>query len=803
MRVPESWLRAYCDPAISSEALADGLTMAGLEVEEAEAVAPAFSGVVVAKVLAVEPHPNADRLRVCTVDAGGDAPRTIVCGAPNVAVGMTVPCAVPGAVLPGGLTIKDAALRGVPSSGMLCSARELGLSDDHAGLMPLSSDLVAGTDFRAALQLDEQVMTLKLTPNRADCLSILGVAREVAAMTGAPLCQPEFKPVPAVIDDVLPVKVDADDLCGRFAGRIIRGVNPAAPTPDWMKQRLERAGQRSITALVDISNYVMLELGRPSHVFDLDKVQGGLTVRWAKDGETLKLLNGQTVTLDPWFGVISDDHGPESLAGIMGGDSTAVGDDTRNVYVEAAFWWPDSIRGRARRLNFSTDAGHRFERGVCHASTVDHLEYLSALILQICGGQPGPVTDQVLGAPKREPVRLRSARCAKVIGVPVSPAQIASAFDRLGLSYQTQGDDFIVTPPSYRFDIEIEEDLIEEVARSVGFDNIPADPPRAAAIIKLAPESRRSTMQLRDRLVTAGYFEVLSFAFVDKDLEADFAAPGAEPVTLLNPIASQLSTMRSSLVGSLVQVLKSNLGRQATQARIFEIARVFRRDAAQADAAFDVAGIHQPTKVAGLAWGLAAPESWEGKGRQVDYFDVKADVEGLLRDVGLASGVSFRPSQVAWLHPGRSAEVVVDGKVLGVVGAMHPALVQKYELGSAPVVFELDLASLLTRPVPVFAAMSKFPAIVRDLAVVVDASVAAGDLLAAIERIKATQAGKVLQEVKLFDQYRGQGIDSKEKSLAFRILLQDTDKTLSDADADAFVQKVLDALGASFAARLR
>ncbi|MBS1107881.1 MAG: phenylalanine--tRNA ligase subunit beta, partial [Deltaproteobacteria bacterium] len=577
MQFSEQWLRHYANPAIGSDELAHRLTMSGLEVEESVPVAPPFTGIVVAHVLSVAKHPNADKLTVCEVDAGTGAKLSIVCGAPNVAAGLRVPCALEGAVLPGDFRIKRTTMRGVESQGMLCSARELGLSEDHSGLMILDADAPIGQDIRAALDLDDRKLTIKLTPNRADCLSVVGVAREVAAITGAALKLPSFDPVAPQIDDRLQVRVEAPDLCGRFSGRVIRGVDARAPTPDWMKQRLERSGQRPISALVDISNYVMLELGRPSHVFDLDKVKGALTVRWGRAGEQLVLLNGQTVEVDAGVGVICDDAGVEALAGIMGGDATAVSLDTRNVYVEAAFWWPDSIRGRSRRYNFSTDAAHRFERGVDFATTVDHIEYITRLILDICGGQPGAVDDTVLALPERAPVTMRVERCRRVLGIPIEATDMADAFQRLGLAFEAHSDRFVVTPPSYRFDLEIEEDLIEEVARLFGFERIPADPPRAAAQMRMRREEQRSMHDVRRALARDGYQELVNYSFVDAAWEQDFAG-NPDPIRVLNPIASQMSVMRSTLLGGLVASLGYNLNRKQNRARLFEVGRVFLRD---------------------------------------------------------------------------------------------------------------------------------------------------------------------------------------------------------------------------------
>jgi phenylalanyl-tRNA synthetase beta chain len=568
--------------------------------------------VVVAQVLSVARHPDADKLTVCRVDAGTGVELNIVCGAPNVAAGIRVPCAMVGAELPGGFAIREAKMRGVVSQGMLCSARELGLSEDHEGLLVLPADAPVGRDLRDVLRLDERKITIKLTPNRGDCLSVVGVAREVAAITGAPLRAPSFAPVPATIDERLKVEVLAPDLCGRFSGRVIRGLDARAPTPAWMKQRLERSGQRSISALVDISNYVMLELGRPSHVFDLDKVHGDLRVRWGRNGEAVELLNGQTVTVDDWVGVIADERGVEALAGVMGGEATAVTLATTNVYVEAAFWWPESIQGRARRFNFGTDAAHRFERGVDYSTTVEHIEYITRLLLDICGTpatRVGPIDDQVLRLPDRHPVAMRTERCRKVLGVAVGDDEIEAVLRRLGLAFERRPDRFVVTPPPYRFDLAIEEDLIEEVARLWGFERIPAQPPRAAAVMRSRPEGLRTQHMLRQHLCAAGYQELVNYSFVEARWEQDFNGVD-EPIRVLNPIASQFSVMRTSLIGGLVAALKYNLNRKAGRVRIYELGRVFVRDAAAAEGPLSVRAIRQPARLAGLAYGPANDEQW-------------------------------------------------------------------------------------------------------------------------------------------------------------------------------------------------
>ncbi|MCT9118448.1 phenylalanine--tRNA ligase subunit beta [Cupriavidus gilardii] len=814
MQFSESWLRTFVNPDnLTTDALSHRLTMAGLEVEEVGPVAPPFDKIVVARVLATERHPNADRLNVCQVDAGTGETLQIVCGAPNVKPGILVPCALVGAVLPpteaGGkpFEIKVGKLRGVESYGMLCSARELKLSEDHEGLLILPGDAPVGENIRRYLDLDDQVFVIKLTPNKADCLSIHGVAREVAALTGAPLTLPAMEPVAVTIDDRLPVKISAPDLCGRFSGRVIRGVNARAATPAWMVQRLERAGQRSISALVDISNYVMLELGRPSHVFDLDKIHGGLDVRWGRKGEQLKLLNGNTVEVDETVGVIADDKEIESLAGIMGGDSTAVTLDTTNIYLEAAFWWPQAIQGRARRYNFSTDAAHRFERGVDYATTVEHIERITALILQICGGQAGPVDDQAVNLPQRPPVRLRVARAERVLGIALNPADIADVFQRLGLPFaQSEGAEgtvFEVTPPSYRFDLEIEEDLIEEVARIYGFERIPARPPVAESEMRPTGEARRSTHAVRHAVAARDYQEVINFAFVEEKWERDFAA-NDNPIRLLNPIASQLAVMRSTLIGGLLDKVRYNLNRKAARVRLFEVGRVFLRNAATADGGLTVAGYDQPMRVAGIAYGPAFEEQWGVPTRPVDFFDIKGDVEALLHP----RQARFEPVSHPALHPGRAATVLLDGKPVGVIGELHPQWLQAYELSNAPVLFELDLDAVRDIGLPGYAEISKFPAAVRDLALVVKQSVRVQDLTDAMRAALDKQGfGRYLQSLVLFDEFRPKAasaaIGADEKSLAFRLTLQDTGATLQDETVDSAVRCMVEAATAAFGARLR
>jgi phenylalanyl-tRNA synthetase beta chain len=779
-------------------------------VEGLAPVAPPTTKIVVGQVLEVAKHPNADKLNVCQVDAGTGETLNIVCGAPNVSQGIKVPVALVGAELPpaeaGGapFAIKLSKLRGVESQGMLCSARELKLSEDHSGLLILPADTPIGQDIRQTLNLDDTVFEIKLTPNKADCLSVFGVARETAAITGAPLHALEMPPVAVTIDEILPVKVLAPDLCGRFSGRVIRGVNAHAKTPHWMVERLERSGQRSISALVDISNYVMLELGRPTHVFDLDKIHGGIEVRWGKPGETLKLLNGNTVELDETVGVIADDRHVESLAGIMGGDSTAVSLDTINIYLEAAFWWPDSIRGRARKYNFSTDAAHRFERGVDYSTTVEHIERISKLILDICGGNAGPVNDQTLNVPTREPVSMRVSRANRIIGVAIGAEEIALIFTRLGLTFTHDGDTFAVTPPPYRFDIEIEEDLIEEVARIYGFERIPARPPVATSEMRPTNETKRSIHVLRHAVAARDYAETVNFSFVDAEWEADFAG-NTNPVKLLNPIASQLSVMRTTLFGSLISVLRHNLNRRADRIRVFEAGRVFLHDPAIKAGELAIEGFEQPKMIGGLAYGPAFEEQWGAKpSRTVDFFDVKGDVEALFAPVVPRFVKAEHPA----LHPGRSARIEIDGRAVGWIGDLHPRWMQKYDLPHAPVLFEIESEALMQRALPVPSDVSKFPPVRRDIAIVVDQKVEVQALIDELESVRSEPACKHITRVALFDEFRPKsstsgGLDAHEKSLAFRVTLQDTGGTLQDETVETAIKTMVDRLARVHGARLR
>ena len=803
MQFPESWLRALVNPTLSTEELSHRLTMAGLEVEETNPVAPEFSGVVVAKIMSAERHPDADKLRVCMVDIGASSPVQIVCGAPNAAAGLKVPLATVGAKLPGGMEIGTAKMRGVESSGMLCSARELGLSQDHAGLLVLPDSAVIGSSVREALDLDDTLFTLKLTPNRADCLSILGVAREVAALTGAELCMPAMTPVDVTLDEKLPVEVLAPDLCGRFGGRIIRGVNARAATPDWMIERLERAGQRSVSALVDISNYVMLELGRPTHVFDLDKLaEPKMEIRWGRRGETLTLLNEQTIELDESYGVIASGGAPESLAGIMGGLGVAVSLDTQNIYLEAAFWFPEAIAGRARKLKLNSEASHRFERGVDFNNIPEHIDFITNLIIDVCGGRAGPIDDQHINLPQRNAVKMRLDRCCRILGIKISEQEAAQTFSRLGFKFSFADGVFVVDPPSYRFDIQIEEDLIEEIARIVGFENIPALPPITAARMRMHPETSRSAHTIRGQVAGLGYQEVINFSFVESDWEEEMCGQ-TDPIRLLNPIASQLAVMRSSLLPGLIANIRYNANRKQSRVRVFELGRVFKKDHAIKDGPLTVAGINQPQHLAMAAWGSVREDQWGESGRDVDFYDVKHDLEILFG--AKASSLRFNVQSHPILHPGRSAAIELDKQHIGWIGELHPRWVQEQELASAPILLEIRLDALTSVAMPQVRELSRQPLVQRDLAIWVSTDTPVRVLLDTIASTIARDPSlSVVQHVGLFDVWRDPSKnDSNEKSLAFRVSLQDNEVTLDDARVDACMSKIREALEVNHQARPR
>ncbi|BAK76129.1 phenylalanyl-tRNA synthetase, beta subunit [Pseudogulbenkiania sp. NH8B] len=785
MQFSEQWLRSWVNPSLSTDELSYLLTMAGLEVEEVNAAAPAFSGVVIAEVKEVVKHENADRLRVTKVDAGTGELIQIVCGAPNVAVGLKVPCALPGAVLPGDFKIKPTKMRGVESGGMLCSGKELGVPDDADGLLVLPADAPVGTSIRDYLTLDDSLFTLKITPNRADCLSIKGLAREVAALTDSALQSMAIAPVVPAHDQTVPVRIDAPQGCGRYIGRVVKGVDAAAPTPDWMKRRLERSGLRSISAIVDVTNYILLELGQPMHAFDLAKLDGAINVRMARAGEKLVCLNEQEVELTENLLVIADDAKPLAIAGIMGGLGSGVTTASQDVFLESAFFAPEMIAGKARELGFGSDSSYRFERGVDFLQQRDAIERATALIVEICGGEAGPLTESQGQLPQRPAVTVRSARVNKVLGLDLPPDSIAGIFSRLGLSFDTTADGFAVAAPAFRFDIEIEEDLIEEVARVYGYDEVPSDAPRSRMKMLPLPETRRPRESIRQQLAARDYQEVVTYAFVDERWERDFAG-NPDPVKLINPIAAQMSVMRSTLLGGLVDVLVGNVNRKQPRVRVFEVARTFHKSAE---------GFNQPEKIAGLAWGSRLPEQWGAKTERVDFFDVKADVEALLHP----HPVEFRKATHPACHPGRCADIFLAGQLVGVIGELHPQWVQQYDLSSAPVVFELEYAVVEAQRHVKAAPVSKFQPVRRDLALVVDEQVEVGAMLTSFRQA----ATEIVREVALFDVYRGKGVPEGKKSLAFRVVLQDQTKTLTDAEVETVVSRLLDAVSANHGATLR
>jgi phenylalanyl-tRNA synthetase beta chain len=784
MKFSERWLRTFTDPDLSTQGLAHALTMAGLEVEDVTSAAPGFEGVVVGHVLSVESHPNAQKLSVCSVDVGHTKPLSIVCGAPNVAVGMKAPCAVVGAKLPG-MLIKEAKLRGVASQGMLCSAAELGISDDTSGLMPLESDATIGGDIRQALDLDDQIFSLKLTANRGDCLSLLGIAREVSAITGVELRMAGTKIAKTDLADSLEVTLSAPEACPRYASRILRGVNAAATTPESIIRRLDRSGVRSISAVVDLTNYVMLELGQPMHAFDLAKLTGNINVRFARSGEKLELLNGQTLELAPDMLLICDDSGPVALAGIMGGEATAVTAETTDVFLEAAFFSPKVVAGKWRKLGFTTDASHRYERGVDYEGIERALERLSQLILDVCGGQAAVVKDVVADLPVRNDVTVRVSRAQRVLGMELGAQRVQQILERLDMQPRGSGDVFVVTPPSYRFDISIEEDLIEEIIRIEGYEKLPATLPQATAGMRAIPEQVQDLSRIRQAMVARDYQEVITYSFVDEAWEKDFGG-NTTPIRLANPIAEQLSVMRSNLLASLTDTLRFNLNRRQPRVRLFEISRVFKPDGE---------GFDQRRRLGALAYGSARAEQWGAQARNIDFYDLRGDLESLFAPRVIDLVAAQHPA----LHPGKSAHVLINNRVVGWIGELHPGLRQRYEIPEAAVAFEVDVDAIAERPIPAYKAFSKYPLVRRDIAVEIADDIPVQTLLRSLRNGRSS----IVEDVAVFDLYRGKGIGSGKKGLAFRVLLQDTQKTLTDAEVDSAVAGLREILEKEYGAKLR
>jgi phenylalanyl-tRNA synthetase beta chain len=765
--------------------------MAGLEVEEITPVAPAFDRIVVAEVKSTAPHPNADKLRVCEVDAGTGQILQIVCGAPNVVPGMRVPCALVGAKLPG-LEIRHATLRGVESNGMLCSARELGLSDDHGGLLALAVDAPIGQNIREHLDLDDVYLTLKMTPNRGDCLSMIGIARDLSAITGAKIKLPIVTAINSTCDATRKITISAPAACGRYVGRVISNLNARAATPDWMKRRLERAGFRSIAPLIDITNYLTLELGRPLHAFDNDKLRGGVDVRFPVAGEEMNLLNEQHVELSPDMLLIADETGPIAMAGVMGGLESMVTPETRQVFFEAAYFNPDSIQGKTRTLGINSDAAFRFERGVDPSSAREGIEEATRLAVEICGTpetRVGPVIEALGELPARAAVCVRPARAIRLIGMAIPLNDMIDILGRLKCDVKEVGTELWVTPPSFRFDLNIEEDFIEEIARVFGYEKIPANAPQSSVPMLSIPEGQQSRNSLRHTLADLGYQEVINYSFVPEAWESDFAANTA-PLKLANPIASDMSVMRSNMFGGLVESLNHNLNHGESRLKLFEIGRCFLADEASLAA--------QPERLAGLVYGSRFPEQWgEGgqKGVSADYFSVKGEIEILLHGFMIRAEKTAHPA----LHPGRSAAIQAGDNMIGVIGELHPQWQQKYGLPYAPIMFEIDLIAISRAPVPAFRATSRMQSVRRDIALVVDETVEFQAMQDAILSQKST----VITDFSIFDLYRGSNMDSGKKSVAFRIVMQDTDRTLTDLEADFQVSRIVEVLSQEFGATIR
>jgi phenylalanyl-tRNA synthetase beta chain len=789
MKFSERWLREWVDPPVDTAAIVSQLTMAGLEVDGVAPAAPPFSSVVVGRVESVERHPDADKLSVCRVDVGAGEQLGIVCGAPNVRVGMKAPVALVGGELPGGLKIKRAKLRGVESVGMLCSERELGLGESHEGLWDLPADAPVGVDLRQWLGLEDQVIDVDLTPNRGDCFSVLGIAREVALLNGLPLGGPELAPVAPAIADEFPIDVRAPEACPRFVGRVVRGIRPDAVTPLWMREKLRRAGLRPIHPVVDVTNIVMLELGQPMHGFDLGTLRDGVIVRLAEPGERIVLLDGREATLEPDTLVIADHGGPRAVAGIMGGEDSGVSAATRDVFFEVAFFAPLAIAGRARRLGLHTDASLRFERGVDPMHQRRAIERATALLISIAGGEAGPVMEHAAAEhlPARQPVQLRRARLAALLGHVVADAEIERILQGLGMTLSAIEEGWEASPPSHRFDIALEVDLIEEVARIHGYDRLPEQRGPGAATLGDATEGRVPATRIADTLAARGYQEVVTYSFVDPEMQS-LLFPDAESLPLSNPISSELSWMRVSLWPGLLHAMKHNLSRRQSRVRFFEQGLRF---------IFEDNELKQLNTVAGVLTGARSPEQWGVAAAHVDFHDAKGDVEALL---GLTAGdFSVAAAAHPALHPGQSARILRAGREAGWIGALHPRLVRALDLDRAPLLWELDEHVSFTSDLPGFKEISRFPSIRRDIAVVVEAAVPVQDLLRTIR----AAGGRLLTESKVFDIYSGNRIDSGRKSVAFGLILQDYSRTLTDDEADRVVADVVARLEAEFGARIR
>ncbi|MCX4186495.1 phenylalanine--tRNA ligase subunit beta [Methylophaga sp. OBS4] len=790
MKFSEKWLREWVNPELDTTALVEKLTQAGLEVDAVEPVAGEFSGVLVGQVKSVVPHPDADKLRLCQVDVAADELLDIVCGAANVREGLKIPVAVIGAVLPGNFKIKQAKLRGVPSFGMLCSSKELGLAESADGLMELADDAPVGQDFRQYLDLDDKSIDIDLTPNRSDCLGVAGIAREVGVLTSEDVAHVDCAEVPAAVDRQFTVNVAAPQACPRYLGRVIENIKPQAETPLWMQERLRRSGLRSLGPVVDVTNYVMLELGQPMHAFDLDKLSGAITVRLAKAGEKLSLLDGQEIETQADTLLITDDSGPLALAGIMGGEGSGVTSGTQNLFLEAAFFSPEAIAGKARAYGLHTDSSHRFERGVDPELTILAMQRATALLLDIVGGKAGPVTEKTSAAdlPKSATIHLRADRIKRVLGLELDAQQVTEQLTRLGLMLDKVADGWQVKVPSFRFDLAIEVDLIEELGRLYGYDKLPQTRPQGTVLTSQISEHTTDTERLQTLLVDRGYFEAITYSFVDPKPQQLLAENDLAPIKLANPISADLSVMRTSLWPGLVQALVYNANRQHERVRLFEVGRVFKGD---------LNHIEQHRQIGGLIYGNRYPEQWSQPQREVDFFDIKADVEALLSVGG--GEINFKAEQHSALHPGQSARVYKGGQAIGWLGALHPKLNKPLDINGKVYVFELNLSAVLQAQVPEFEALSRFPAIRRDLALLVDESVTAGQIEHCLQGIDSD----ILKSIQLFDVYTGEGVELGKKSLAVAFHLQHGERTLTDEEVDALMQTVIVTLEQNVGAAIR
>ncbi len=790
MKFSEKWLREWVNPELDTDALVEKLTNAGLEVDAVEPVAGDFSGVRVGQVKSVEPHPDADKLRLTKVDVGDAELLEIVCGASNVREGLKVPVAVVGAVLPGDFKIKKAKLRGVPSFGMLCSSKELGLTESAEGLMELADEAPVGEDFRAYLGLDDVSIDIDLTPNRSDCLGIAGVAREVGVLTSTDVCQVNCDEIKASSDNTFPVNVTAPAACPRYLGRVIVNINPQAETPVWMQEKLRRSGLRSLGPVVDVTNYVMLELGQPMHAFDLDKLNNGINVRLSQAGDKLTLLDGQEIDIQPETLLIADDNGPLALAGIMGGEQSGVTGTTQNLFLEAAFFSPDAIAGKARAYGLHTDSSHRFERGVDPALAQQAIQRATALLLKIVGGEAGPVTEVVSDKdlPATASIHLREDRIKRVLGIALETAEVSEQLSRLGLALTRVDDGWQVMVPSFRFDLAIEVDLIEELGRLYGYDRLPETRPQGTVLTSNITERLTQLERLQHLLVDRGYFEAVTYSFVEPKLQSLLAEDDLAPIKLANPISADLSVMRTSLWPGLMQALVYNANRQHERVRLFEVGRVFKGD---------LDHIEQERRIGGLSYGNQDPEQWSEKARQVDFFDAKADVEALLDITG--GEIRFQAETHPALHPGQTARIYKNGEAIGWLGALHPKLQKPLDVNGRVYLFELSLPAVLLAQIPEFTALSKYPAIRRDLALVVDEAVTVGQ----IENCLSAIDSDILKSFQLFDVYTGDGVELGKKSLAMAFHLQHGERTLKDDEVDALIQTVTERLEQSVGATIR